>query len=166
MPQTPESISLPKDSKVNTNPFTDIKARDWLANLLWKEEQPHLDNQLILMGDGPFEASELASFLSMYEIECNVTGEVIDNDPDEYSHFTFIASRLQPIIVTGHKNFHLHQLFSLTRDDKYCRHNPTTNPPTSPSPKYWLEQLKDESGEYLFIRSLSLKNITVISQEM
>ena len=165
VPSMPESTPPPNDSKVNTNPFSDIKARDWLANALWKDELPELENRFILMGDGPFESTELAQFLTKYEIECEITGEVIENTPEEYSHFTYLTSRLPQIVVTGFKNLQFHQILSLAHD-RYCRDSPTTTPAPPSSHRYWLEQFEDENGEYFFNRSTSLRNITVISQEM
>tara|TARA_B110001469_G_C9614749_1_gene305976 strand:- start:114 stop:1652 length:1539 start_codon:yes stop_codon:yes gene_type:complete len=160
---TPKSISLSDDSKDNTNPFSDIVARDWLANALWKNEQPELDAPLILIGDGPFEALEFAQFLNRNELDCSLSGVQSSENPLDTVFWPYISSINPPIIVIGSENFRELELLSLL-SDTLCGDSPITEGLLELP--YWIEQLKTKGDHCYFHRSKSLKDITIVSQEM
>jgi hypothetical protein len=155
----------------NTNPFSNIIARDWLASQLWSKNPPdtRINGVLncFLIGDGPFEATELARFLQRYKINCVVRELSFDPDggePDSSDAWQYLCfSDTRPVFVLGEKNIDTPELRFLLLD-KACQEKPLTPRPFSGM--VWIERISYGSGSAALIRSQSLRDINFISQEM
>src|SRR5688572_30638819 len=92
-------------SAVNLNPFTDIVARDWLAASLWKEESPDSNTEYLLLGDGPFAATELADFLRRNEISILFDKEEVDEEEESQAAiWECVLLPSPPCVVFGWEN--------------------------------------------------------------
>lgn len=160
----------PTSSTSVLNPFTEVGARNWLAETLWKETPPRLRRPLILIGNGPFDAVELARFLRRYEIDSYVNGLSFDSTGEESAPgdpWGLISSAEPPLIVLGLTNV-LGLEFLTLLSDACCADKPLAEskghylPPTFP---HWLNRVSFGPGEEVIQRSRTLKDIQFTSQE-
>lgn len=145
------------------DPFNSIGARDWFAEALWSDEYPDFENNIILIGDGPFETHELRSFLQKWEISSELIGEQPEDDGSDSGYWGYSSTALPPVFVVGTDTTKAYELESLL-SDKTCCEKPNSD--DSPLLAYWLEQYLVDNGKSVFFRSRNLGKLKLISQEM
>jgi len=146
-----------------TNPFANKDARDWLAKVLWRHNFPEFENNIILIGDGPFKVEELHSFLKRWKVGCELIGEQPEDDGYDSGHWSYSNTAHSPVFVFGADEAKAYELESLL-SDKTCIDKPMSGDRSVLT--YWLGQYLDDNGRSVFFRSKNLRNATLISQEM
>lgn len=174
-PEQPEKLvdnsNPPKDSHILNDecpvlaPFSTIEGRTWMAERVLDPKKQNYKAPILLLGDGPFEARELAEFL--HSVDISVYLEHL-SPPDNSSEETWegwrcFASIYSVVIVLGCKNFASRGFLSLFTSKGVRNHG---NTPTSMFFPNWIERVEEDDGRCHYLRSRSLATATFISQEM
>lgn len=153
--------------RTGINPFTHVTARDWLAAAMWGKSPPMFPSFCLLIGDGPFEATELARFLQRHEIGSSVNGIHYGEDGKEPTPtrpwWRISFDNAPPIAVVGEQNAMTSELRCLLADIT-CKE--TSIVPSTLPGAFWLERCEIDPGAVLMTRSRSLANMQFISQQM
>jgi hypothetical protein len=119
---------------------------------------------ILLLGDGPFEALELAEFLSNYDIPAHLEHlyHIEDSSRSAWEKWSILISSIPPVVVVGNKSFASRGFLSLLMSKGARDHEYT---PGCELP-YWIKRIDEGNDRCCFFRSRSLETITFISQEM
>ena len=143
----------------------DSAARDKWAKVIFENDSPVLNNPVLLIGDEPFQASELSSFLSglriksyVIESQNRLVGQKDSEDRVE------IVGYHSPIVVLGRTDWLTLALASLIADE--CV---TATPLNKAIPyemaSYWIET-EVVNDEVTFRRSPNCRNLIFTPQEI
>jgi hypothetical protein len=134
----------------------------------WDDNPPECPNHFMLHGDGPFQASELAAFLSGYGfiVSANDTPykdgcaveEEVESNPENVFTWKFYFSK--PICVVGRDAASSTRFLSLL-DDRLCSDKNSID-----LLGYGLERVKLAGGIPVFRRSTRLREVQITSQEI
>lgn len=176
-----ERVLVPEASKIKTLTGKLIKFDQWAKIMgyssITKEVRRefdkvrhdfHRNNQqtpILLLGDGPFEARELAEFLHRFNFPVYLEhlSPPSKSSDNAWEEWRCLGSVYTPLVVVGEKNFASRGFLSLlisqaVRDE--CS--------TSSTMVYrnWIERVAEDDGRCHYLRSRSLATVTFISQEM
>ncbi len=133
-----------------------------MAERVLDAEDVNFHPPLLLLGDGPFEAEELAKFLVRYKVALKLK----DTDPQETSAeseaWGVFSSIHEPIVVLGREKF-LSRAFTSLMLSSGLRDRPTNFPFAL---QYWIEREEKFGGECHYLRSRNLATVKFVSQEM
>ena len=149
-------------SQQTLEPFSTIEGRDWMAERLLAPEEINFHPPLILLGNGPFEAEELAGFLHRNQIAAYLENKYPAERSPEGDEWGVFGSIHQPLIVLGREKFQTRGFLSLLLRSG-LRDRATNFPVTF---DYWIQRIGESEERCCYLRSRSLENLTFISQEM
>jgi hypothetical protein len=145
------------------HPFQDVEARNWFANSLWSDHPPALRRPILLMGNGPFEMLELATFLKSHDVDCYACGlDSVggDSGPEDWG---FCTSVQPPWVVLGESGWWCGEFLTLLTDFT-CLERPMAGVLSS-NFGHWIERVETTRGP-MIQRSRSLKHLEIVSQEI
>jgi len=128
----------------------------------------HRNNQqtpILLLGDGPFEARELAEFLQRFDFPVYLEhlSPPQKSSDEAWEEWRCFGSVYTPLVVVGEKNFASRGFLSLLIS-KAVRDECSTS--STMVYRNWIERINEENGRCHYLRSRSLATVTFISQEM
>jgi hypothetical protein len=120
---------------------------------------------ILLLGDGPFEARELAEFLHRFDFPVYLEhlSPPTKSSDKAWKEWRCFGSVYTPLVIVGKKNFASRGFLSLlvsqaVRDE--C------STPSTLIYRNWIERVAENNGRCHYLRSRSLATVTFISQEM
>lgn len=174
-PEQPEkpvdTSNPPKDSQILNDespalaPFSTIEGRNWMAERVLNPKERNYKALILLLGDGPFEARELADFLHRFNVDVYLEhlSPPDDSSDETWEGWRCFGSIYSIVVVLGSKNFASRGFLSLFASKGVRDHG---NTPTSMFFRNWIERVEEEDGRCHYLRSRSLATATFISQEM
>jgi hypothetical protein len=158
------------------DPFSSISGRNWFAKKLLTSDECPFVTPVMLFGDGPYEKTEFARFLNNYGLHVYLEDKELedpefdDTTPDgeerKFQDWDFYGNMYAPIIICGQDGFDTDGFFSLLMEGaasdkpRIMQANQFTNI------LHWIERIKLDEGKSIFRRSISMKDLVFISQEM
>ena len=120
---------------------------------------------ILLLGDGPFEARELAEFLHRFDFPVYLEhlSPPSKSSDKAWEEWRCLGSVYTPVVVVGKKNFASRGFLSLLISEA-VRDECST--PSTLIYRNWIERVADNNGRCLYLRSKILATVTFISQEM
>lgn len=160
----PNDAHILNDEPAVLTPFSTIEGRNWMAKRVLDPKEQNYKAPILLLGDGPFEARELAEFLHSFDMSVYLEHlSPPDNSSDEtWEGWRSFESIYTPVVVLGEKSFASRGFLSLFIS-KAVRDHGSTPPSVF---RYWIERVAEDNGRCLYLRSRSLDKVTFISQEM
>jgi hypothetical protein len=159
-----QSDEASEASQQTLEPFSTIEGRDWMAERILDPNERNYKSPILLMGDGPFEARELAEFLHRFDISVYLENLAPPDSSSEenWEGWCCFGSIYTPVVVLGKQNFASKGLISLLLS-KHIRDRGNYPPAIF---RNWIERVEENEGRCHYLRSRSLATVTFISQEM
>jgi len=137
-----------------SNPY--IPIRNWISKRRLKAKDPVLSSPIVLIGNGPFEATEFEIFLRSY----GISNVLLENQSWNLEY-----DGQCPLFVIGQTDFLSSAFLSLFMKE-YVASSPREISLPLHNPLKWFQKYTNEFGEVVFYRSKALKHPIVMSQEM
>lgn len=169
--------SVPADAaNFKICPFSTISGRNWMARKILTSDECPFVFPVMLFGDGPFERLEFARFLNRCGLHVYLEDKMLE-DPEfdditpegaerEFQDWDFYGNKYAPIIVCGQKDFDTNGFFSLLMEGAVSEVPKIHLPSQIANWISWIERTYFDDGTSIFRRSISLKDLLFISQEM
>jgi hypothetical protein len=143
------------------NPFSEIAARDWVAEHI--ETVGSKFPSVFLLGRDPFDPDELASFFATHGCPSITENKQFEGRKAHGQDWHCKVYTKAPVVVLGRTPPHADSLASLLRPDAELCVKSAPDPLLAGAP-YWLERAC-RRGIDIFRRSHSLEKLQFISQE-
>ena len=146
------------------SPFSTIEGRNWMAERVLAPKERIYKAPILLLGDGPFEARELAEFLHRFDISVFLEhlSPPANSSDEPWEEWSCFGSPYTSAVVLGNKSFASKGFVSLLLS-KHIRDRGNSS---SAMFRNWIERVDEENGCCHYLRSRSLATVTFISQEM